>query len=134
MGRFEPPSLHGVVPESGGDEIDSKRAFVDWASSGQLDAAKGIVAEVLDGAGHDLVVAHHRQHVVGIESSIDLLQPGEALDQQSRTDQQDERQRDLCDNKDTPQAAAAGTLPSGTLTTLFERVVEVQARCLKCRR
>ena len=73
--------------------------------------------------GHELVPVlglgqgdAKRQEPIGSETKIDSLQAPETVDEQSSSDQQDERKRSLQDNKrgsQTPVAVGSGKPPSG---------------------
>ena len=62
-----------------------------------------------------------RQNIVRVETGIDVLQPNETFEEQSRSGQQDERERHFGDDERVTQpiVMAAG---GGTASALFERL------------
>ena len=69
----------------------------------------------------------HCQKVLRVETRIHCLQTIKTLDQQARTDEQHERQRDLSNYKKIAQVMAARTA-ANILATFFERVVKIETR------
>src|SRR2546423_6069134 len=63
------------------------------------------------------------------ESRIEVAQMDEAVDQQSRADKQNKRNRDFADDKDTANTIAAHAR-AGIPAAFLERVVQVEVRCL----
>src|ERR1019366_3572412 len=70
------------------------------------------------------------QHVVGIEAEIYLGGLPESLDAEAGSDQQDQGDCDLCDDKTTPKPVL-GRASLGRAPALLERRLQVDARRLE---